>query len=55
MRWKMSYRQKSSVEHFARILAERMTAAVPTDRLSALEVKLWENHDAFTTYTISFR
>jgi 6-pyruvoyltetrahydropterin/6-carboxytetrahydropterin synthase len=44
-----------SLEHFARILAERMTAAVPTDRLVALEVKLWENLDAFATHTIAFR
>jgi 6-pyruvoyltetrahydropterin/6-carboxytetrahydropterin synthase len=44
-----------SLEHFARILAERMTAAVPTDRLTSLEVKLWENLDAFTTHTIAFR
>jgi 6-pyruvoyltetrahydropterin/6-carboxytetrahydropterin synthase len=44
-----------SLEHFARILAESMAAAVPTDRLSALDVKLWENQDAFATYTIAYR
>jgi 6-pyruvoyltetrahydropterin/6-carboxytetrahydropterin synthase len=44
-----------SLELFARILAESMARALPTDRLSSLEVKLWENDDAFATYTIAYR
>jgi 6-pyruvoyltetrahydropterin/6-carboxytetrahydropterin synthase len=43
------------LEPFARILAEQMSSAVPTDRLSGLEIKLWENQDAFATHTIAYR
>ena len=43
------------LEPFARILAEGMSSALPTQRLSALEVKLWENDEAFATHTIAYR
>ena len=43
------------LEPFARILAEAMSSALPTQRLSALEVKLWENDQAFATHTIAYR
>ncbi len=44
-----------SLELFARLLAEAMARALPTDRLRGLDVKLWENEDAFATYSISYR
>jgi 6-pyruvoyltetrahydropterin/6-carboxytetrahydropterin synthase len=44
-----------SLEHFARVLAEGMSNALPTQHLSALEAKLWENEEAFATYTIAYR
>jgi 6-pyruvoyltetrahydropterin/6-carboxytetrahydropterin synthase len=44
-----------SLELFARLLAEGMARALPSDRLSALDVKLWENDQAFATYAITYR
>ena len=42
------------IEPFARILAELMTRALEPANLTSLTVKLWENEEAFATYTITF-
>jgi len=47
-----------SLEHFARVLAESLSRtlvpALPPRTLTALTVKLWEDEEAFATYTLSF-
>ena len=39
-----------SIEHFARILCEGFTSSLETRRLSAVEVKIWENRVAWASY-----
>jgi 6-pyruvoyltetrahydropterin/6-carboxytetrahydropterin synthase len=36
-----------SLEHFARIFAGRLAGSLPSDRLTALEVRLWESDSAW--------
>jgi 6-pyruvoyltetrahydropterin/6-carboxytetrahydropterin synthase len=43
------------LEPFARILAEAMVRALEPRELTSLTVKLWENEEAFATYTVTFR
>jgi 6-pyruvoyltetrahydropterin/6-carboxytetrahydropterin synthase len=43
------------LEPFARILAEAMVRALEPRHLTSLTVKLWENEEAFATYTVAFR
>jgi 6-pyruvoyltetrahydropterin/6-carboxytetrahydropterin synthase len=38
-----------SLEHFARILAGRLAGGLPSDRLAALEVRLWESDSAWAS------
>lgn len=38
-----------SIEHFARILAERLSAAIRAENILALEVVLWENEIAWAS------
>jgi 6-pyruvoyltetrahydropterin/6-carboxytetrahydropterin synthase len=46
------------LEPFARVLAESLARtlvpALPDRTLAALTVKLWENEEAFATYTLAF-
>jgi 6-pyruvoyltetrahydropterin/6-carboxytetrahydropterin synthase len=46
------------LEPFARVLAESLShtlvAELPPRTLTALTVKLWENEEAFATYTLAF-
>lgn len=42
-----------SLEHFARILAERLNERINAPSLSVLEVVLWENERAWAAYKIS--
>lgn len=42
------------IEPFARVLAEGMVRALEPTHLTSLTVKLWENEEAFATYTIAF-
>jgi 6-pyruvoyltetrahydropterin/6-carboxytetrahydropterin synthase len=49
--------QNPGIEPFARILAERLAAALaPADRgnLTALTAKLWENQEAFAIFRLTF-
>lgn len=46
--------QNPGLEPFARILAEGMVRALEPRNLGALTVKLWENEEAFATYTVTF-
>jgi 6-pyruvoyltetrahydropterin/6-carboxytetrahydropterin synthase len=39
-----------SLEHFARILAGRLAVSLPSDRLTALEVRLWESDSAWAAF-----
>jgi 6-pyruvoyltetrahydropterin/6-carboxytetrahydropterin synthase len=41
-----------SIEHFARIIAERLSARIGAANVSALTVKLWENEIAWTSYRL---
>ena len=43
-----------SVEHFARILWEFITARIPTDSLTALAVRVWEDDEAWASYRREF-
>jgi 6-pyruvoyltetrahydropterin/6-carboxytetrahydropterin synthase len=43
-----------SLELFARLLAEGMARALEPRQLTSLTAKLWENREAFATYTIPF-
>lgn len=40
-----------SIEHFARILVQRLAARVGAPNLSQLRVRLWENDSASASYT----
>jgi 6-pyruvoyltetrahydropterin/6-carboxytetrahydropterin synthase len=42
-----------SLEHFARILCTALNGDLPDERLSALEVVLWENQAAWASYRIT--
>jgi len=46
--------QNPGIEPFARILADGMVRALEPANLSSLTVKLWENEEAFATYTVNF-
>jgi 6-pyruvoyltetrahydropterin/6-carboxytetrahydropterin synthase len=46
--------QNPGIEPFARILADGMVRALEPTNLSSLTVKLWENEEAFATYTVNF-
>ena len=46
--------QNPSLELFARVLAEGMARAPLPRALASLTAKLWENREAFATYTIAF-
>jgi 6-pyruvoyltetrahydropterin/6-carboxytetrahydropterin synthase len=39
-----------SLEHFARILCERLSRALTSPRLTSIDVRLWENELASATY-----
>ena len=43
-----------SVEHFARIIAEALTARVTPSTLSAIEVTIWEHDQAYASYRRTF-
>lgn len=40
-----------SVEHFARIIADRIDEAIDTDPINAIAVTVWEDQTAAATYT----
>ncbi|MEJ5226294.1 MAG: 6-carboxytetrahydropterin synthase [Anaerolineales bacterium] len=42
-----------SIEHFARILAVQLSAAIRAANVTALTVRLWENDIAWVAYTIT--
>jgi 6-pyruvoyltetrahydropterin/6-carboxytetrahydropterin synthase len=44
-----------SLEHFARILCERLANALSAPNLSAASVRLWENELASATYRLTLR
>ena len=44
-----------SIEHFARIIAQRISAQLSASNVSALTVKLWENEIAWTSYWLERR
>jgi 6-pyruvoyltetrahydropterin/6-carboxytetrahydropterin synthase len=44
-----------SLEHFARILWERLARTLRSPRLSAVAVRLWENDSASATYRQTLR
>jgi 6-pyruvoyltetrahydropterin/6-carboxytetrahydropterin synthase len=46
--------QNPSLELFARILAEGMARALEPRNLTSLTAKLWENDEAFATFTVTF-
>jgi len=46
--------QNPSLELFARLLAEGMARALEPRNLTSLTAKLWENRDAYATYTVTF-
>ena len=41
-----------SIEHFSRILAERLSAAIRAENIQVLEVVLWENEIAWAGYRL---
>ena len=41
-----------SLEHFARILAVSLNERIRAGNITALQVKLWENENAWAAYTI---
>jgi 6-pyruvoyltetrahydropterin/6-carboxytetrahydropterin synthase len=41
-----------SIEHFARILAERLNGAIRAANLSRLAVRIWENDIAWASFTL---
>lgn len=43
-----------SIEHFARIAAERLAPTVAAPNLSALRLRIWENEIAWTAYHLPF-
>ena len=44
-----------SIEHFARIIAQRLSAQISASNVSALTLKLWENEIAWTSYRLERR
>jgi 6-pyruvoyltetrahydropterin/6-carboxytetrahydropterin synthase len=42
-----------SIEHFARIACEHLTARIKADTLSFVTVKLWENDIAWASYRLN--
>lgn len=42
-----------SIEHFARILAEQLSAAIRAANVTSLTVRLWENDIAWVAYTVT--
>ena len=42
-----------SIEHFARILAEKFNAKIHATNISALTVRLWENEIAWVSFSIT--
>ena len=46
--------QNPGLEPFARVLCEGMVRALEPRNLTALTIKLWENEEAFATYTVTF-
>jgi 6-pyruvoyltetrahydropterin/6-carboxytetrahydropterin synthase len=44
-----------SIEHFARILCQRLAHALASPRLTAIAVRVWENEAASATYRESLR
>ena len=44
-----------SIEHFSRRFCERLTAGLPPHRLTAIEVRIWEDADAWAAYRKSFQ
>ena len=44
-----------SIEHFARIVAQRLSTQISASNVSALTVKLWENEIAWTSYRLERR
>jgi 6-pyruvoyltetrahydropterin/6-carboxytetrahydropterin synthase len=44
-----------SIEHFARIIAQRISAQLSASNVGALTVKLWENEIAWTSYRLERR
>jgi 6-pyruvoyltetrahydropterin/6-carboxytetrahydropterin synthase len=43
-----------SIEHFARIICERLASRLAAPNLSGLRVRLWENQEASVTYRQKF-
>ncbi|MCB0129631.1 MAG: 6-carboxytetrahydropterin synthase [Caldilineaceae bacterium] len=41
-----------SIEHFTRIVAQRLAARLATDHLTALTVRIWENDIAWAAYRL---
>jgi 6-pyruvoyltetrahydropterin/6-carboxytetrahydropterin synthase len=44
-----------SLEHFSRLLAQRLAERLPADTLTALTVKLWENEIAWAACRLPLR
>ncbi len=44
-----------SIEHFARLLCQRLVARIQADTLTAVVVKLWENEIAWAAYRLPLR
>ena len=44
-----------SIEHFARIIAQRLSTQISASNVHALTVKLWENEIAWTSYRLERR
>jgi 6-pyruvoyltetrahydropterin/6-carboxytetrahydropterin synthase len=42
-----------SIEHFARIICQRLAVQIGAPNVSALTVKLWENEIAWTSYRLA--
>jgi 6-pyruvoyltetrahydropterin/6-carboxytetrahydropterin synthase len=46
--------QNPGLEPFARVLAESLAGRLDTQGLTGLTIKLWENEEAFATYSLAF-
>ena len=44
-----------SIEHFARIVAQRLSTQISASNVGALTVKLWENEIAWTSFRLERR
>ncbi len=42
-----------SIEHFSRIVCTQLAERIPTELLTAIQVKIWENEIAWTAYRLS--